>query len=66
MDREDAYALPFKWISDNKKNCSIMQKGEGSYWHIALTQLANGGLALNFSTIGTKAPLEPFKFNLPG
>jgi hypothetical protein len=64
MDREDAYALPYKWIDENKKNLSMTHKGDRSYWHIALTLLGDNDLALNFSKVGTKASLEPFRFKL--
>jgi hypothetical protein len=64
MDRNEAYAVPYSWMRDNKQNLNMTDNGERSYWHIALTTLENGGLAINTSRIGTKTALEPFRFSL--
>lgn len=63
MDRNEAYAVPYSWMRDNKPNLNKTDNGERSYWHIALTTLDNHSLAINTSKIGTKTPLEPFKFS---
>ena len=64
MDREEAYAVPYSWMVENKKNLSMTDKGERSYWHVALTMLEGDALAINVSRVGTKTPLEPFRFKL--
>jgi hypothetical protein len=60
MDRDDAFAIPYSWIEENKKNLNVTDRGERSYWHIALTTLESGKLAINLSKIGTKVPIEPW------
>ena len=62
MDQNEAYAVPHSWITANKKNLNVTEKGEKSYWHIALT-LDRGLLAINLSRIGKKVPLQPFAFS---
>ena len=62
MDRDDAFAIPFSWMEKNKKNMNISERGERSYWHVPVTTLDNGHLAINLSKIQTKAALEPFRF----
>lgn len=64
MDRLEAYAVPYSWILANKQNLNMTNKGEKSYWHVALTTLENGALAINTSKVGAKAPLEPYRFSL--
>jgi hypothetical protein len=66
MDRDEAYAVPYSWLLENKKNLNMTEKGEKSYWHIALTTVDGGKLAINISKIGEKAPLEPYRFKLNG
>ena len=62
MDQNEAYAVPHSWITANKKNLNVTEKGEKSYWHIALT-LDRRLLAINLSRIGKKVPLQPFAFS---
>jgi len=62
MDRDEAYAVPYSLIDENKKNLNMTDRGERSYWHIALTTLEDGCLAINLSRIGTKLSLKPFAF----
>jgi len=64
MDRNEAYALPYAWILDNKKNLNMTDRGERSYWHIALTTLGGDALAINVSRVGNKTSLEPYRFKL--
>jgi len=59
-----AFAVPYSWILANKQNLNMTDKGERSYWHVALTTLENGGLAINTSRIGIKTSLEPYRFSL--
>ena len=62
MDRDDAFAIPHAWIEQNKKNLNVTERGDRSYWHVPVTTLETGKLAINMSKIQTKAPLEPYRF----
>jgi hypothetical protein len=64
MDRDEAFAVPYSWIVSNKKNLNMTDKGERSYWHVALTSLGSDALALNVSKIGAKTALKPYRFAL--
>lgn len=64
MDRAEAYAVPYSWIEKNKKNLNITDKGDKSYWHVPITTLENGKLAINASKVGSKTALEPYRFEL--
>lgn len=44
MDRQEAYAIPYSWLVENKKHLNTTDRGEKSYWHIALTTLSDGDL----------------------
>jgi len=62
MDQDEAFALPYTWISRNKQNLNVTDRGERSYWHVPITRLENGKLAINTSKIGSKTALEPYWF----
>ena len=62
MDRQEAYAIPYAWLNDNKQNLNMTDRGVRSYWHIAINTLPDGNLAINVSKIGNKVPLTPFGF----
>jgi len=62
MDRNEAYAVPYSWITANKKNLNMTDKGDRSYWHVALTMLDDASLAINISRLGIKTALKPFAF----
>jgi hypothetical protein len=64
MDRDEAYAVPYSWLRENKKNLNMTSRGEKSYWHVALTTVEGGKLAINVSKISGKAALEPYRFKL--
>lgn len=64
MDRSDAFAVPYSWLVVNKQNLNKTETGDRSYWHIALTTLTDGKLAINTSKIGEKTPLEPYRFSI--
>jgi len=64
MDRDEAFAVPFSWIQKNKKNLNKTDRGDRSYWHVPITTIERGKLAINTSKIGTKTPLEPYRFEL--
>jgi hypothetical protein len=62
MDRNEAYAVPYSWFQKNKQNLNQTDRGDKSYWHIALTTIEGGNLAINLSRLGTKISLAPFGF----
>lgn len=62
MDRKEAYAVPYSLLEKHKKNLNVTDRGDKSYWHVSLTTLEDGSLAINLSRIGTKLPLKPFEF----
>jgi hypothetical protein len=62
MDRDEDYAVPYSWLLENKKNLNKTDTGDRSYWHIALTTLEAGNLAINISRIGVKKSLAPYRF----
>ena len=62
MDRDEAYAVPYSWLRENKKNLNMTDRGDKSYWHVALTTVDGSKLAINISKISEKAPLEPYRF----
>jgi hypothetical protein len=63
MDLAFAFAIPYSSLEQNKQHLNVTDRGDKSYWHVALTTLPNGKLAMNLSRIGTKVPLEPFRFD---
>jgi hypothetical protein len=63
MDLDHAFAVPYSWVAANKKNLNVTDRGEKSYWHVALTTVENGALAINVSRIGQKLLLAPFSFD---
>lgn len=64
MDRDEAFAIPYVWIKENLKNLNTTDRGDKSYWHVPITVLQTGELAVNTSKIGKKTPLSPHKFSL--
>lgn len=62
MDLNYAFAVPYAWIAANKKHLNMTDRGERSYWHVALNTLENGALAINVSRISQKLPLEGYRF----
>jgi hypothetical protein len=62
MDRDEAFAVPFSWLQANKDSLNRTDSGDRFYWHIAITTLDDGGLAINSSKIGLKTPLSPYRF----
>jgi len=52
MDRNEAYAVPYAVVDENKKNLNKTDRGDRSYWHVALTTLEGGSLAINLSRVG--------------
>ena len=65
MDRDEAFALPYSWLQENKKNLNVTEKGgKLLWWHVATTTLDDGKLAINMSKVGTKIALEPYRYSL--
>ena len=64
MDLDEAYAVPYSWIAANKKNLNMTERGERSYWHVPVTTMEDGTLAINTSKIGTKTVLQPYRYSL--
>ena len=65
MDLDVAFAIPQTWFAQNKDNLNSTEKPEDRlYWHIPLTTMADGSLAINLSKIGQKYRLDPYKFSL--
>lgn len=64
MDRDEAFAIPFAWLAENRQNLNTTERGEKSYWHVPITTLPGGDLAINTSRVGTKTPLSGYRFQL--
>lgn len=64
MDRDEAFAVPFSWLQKNKKNLNMTDRGERSYWHVPVTTLDDGALAIKMSKVGAKSELKPYRFAL--
>jgi hypothetical protein len=65
MALASAFAVPQRWLAENKQNLNMTEKPDGrSYWHIPLTTLSDGSLAINLSKVGKKYSLEPHRFAL--
>ena len=64
MDRDEAFAIPYSWIEKNKNNMNVTDRGERSYWHVPVTTLEGGRLAINTSKIGTKTTLDRYEYTL--
>jgi hypothetical protein len=63
MDRNEAFAIPYSWIEKNKSNLNMTDNGYKSYWHVPITTLEDGGLAINMSKVGTKTALKPYRYS---
>jgi len=56
-DRQEAFAIPYSWVKEHKKDLNMTVTGDGAYWHFAVATTEGGQLAVNVSKIGMKAPL---------
>lgn len=65
MDRTDAYAVPFSKVAELLPNLNQTEKGDRSYWHVALN-LDDGILKWNVSQIGLKLSLDEYRFSVLG
>ncbi len=63
MDTDIGFAIPFSWMAQNKGNLNMTERVDKSYWHVALTTLEDGKLALNLSRKGKKIPLSSWAFS---
>lgn len=65
MDLNTAFAVPHSWLAQNKENLNATQRTDGSIsWHIPLTTLGGGILAINLTKIGKKYELGSHQFLL--
>ena len=65
MDLDSAFAVPQSWFAENRINLNMTEKPDGgSYWHVPLTTLPDGSIAVNLSKVGRKYSLEPYSFAL--
>jgi hypothetical protein len=64
MDRDEAFAIPYKWMKGNLNNFNTSDRGDKSYWHVPITILDSGELAVNASRISRKTALTPYKFSI--
>ena len=65
MDLDSAFPVPQRWFTENAANLNTTEReGERSYWHIPLTTLDDGSLAINLTRVGRKYLLEPHRFAL--
>lgn len=64
MDRDHAFAIPYSWLTKNKQHLNVTDRGDKSYWHVPVTTMPDGTLAVNLTRIGSKGPLQPFRFEL--
>jgi hypothetical protein len=64
MDLAEAFAVPYAWIKAHKQDLNMTDNGDRSYWHVALTTLEDGNLAINTSKVGMKIPLDQYRFSL--
>lgn len=65
MDLESAFAVPQSWFAENASHLNATEReGARSYWHIPLTTLNDGSLAINLTKIGRRYSLEPHRFPL--
>ncbi len=65
VDREFAFAVPRQWFAENANDLSVSERdGSRAYWHIPMTTLEDGTLAINLTRAGRKYSLEPHRFPL--
>ena len=61
----NAGAVPQRWFAENTANLNASEReGKLAYWHIPITMLDDGGLAINSTRVGRRYPLEPHRFPL--
>jgi len=63
MDRDEGFALPFRWLTKNKTNFNMTERDGRSYWHVALTTLQGDKLGITVAKLGSKTSLEPYRFS---
>jgi hypothetical protein len=64
MDSDDAFALPYRWITTQKRFLNMTERGDRSYWHIHLTALDDGSLAIIVAKKKEKVPLAKYRYSL--
>jgi hypothetical protein len=63
LDTNVGFAIPFRWMTENKKKLSMTDRVEESFWQVPLTTLGDGTLAVLLSRAESTAPLEPWAFS---
>jgi hypothetical protein len=66
MDLDDAFALPYKWITTQKQFLDMTERGDRSYWHIRLATLDDSGVVINLAKKREKVPLAKYRYSLTG
>jgi hypothetical protein len=64
VDSDEAFALPYKWITTQKQFLNMTDRGDRSYWHIHLATLDEGALAINLHKKKEKVPLTKFQYSI--
>lgn len=60
MDLEHAFAIPYSTFAEFLPKLNQTLRNGRSYWHVVVTTLENGDLALYSSRTGEKMPLAPY------
>ena len=60
MDRDIAFAIPYPVLREFLPKLNQTVRGNASYWHVVITTLEGGTLALYSSRTGDKLLLEPY------
>ena len=63
IGRDEAYALPYRWIHSRIKYLSVTEREEKSHWHILLYPTPSGELALRLNN-GQTESLDDFQIAL--
>lgn len=66
MDLDDAFALPYKWITTQKQFLNMTERGVRSFWHIHFATLDDGALAINLHKKKEKVPVVKYRYSLSG
>jgi hypothetical protein len=61
---DDAFALPYKWITSQRQYLNTTERGDRSYWHIHLATLDDGAIAINLHKKKEKVPLVKYRYSI--
>ena len=62
MDLDEGFALPYQWITAQRQFLNMTNRGDRSYWHIALAKMDDGRPAINLSRKKEKVPLAKYRY----